>query len=160
MSLKEGAISVAAETAPREKTLTEGSFPSVILSQNQKHVNPGKSRSDQLRFLHRKAPAAEIVRTVQQISPRFGKVELSKAENDTYGIEIGERELHALWMKIDPDGYRKLKHRSDGHRLTKRLQCRVSEEFYRKIIDYCKHEGTTVNTMLLNMLVEYFGGAT
>ena len=157
MTKKNGAIPVAAGTAPRDDLMTGGSISPMILTQPAISVKPGKSRADQLRFLHRKAPAAEIIKTVQQISPRFSKVELSKAENDTYGIEIGKDELTALWLKYAPVEYEKLK-RKDRHRLTKRIACRVSDQMYDSIISYCRREGITVNTMLLTILVEYFGG--
>ena len=167
MKQKKGAAPVAAETTPKPLKTKNGTEtiishdPVENLPQNFPLVKYGRTRAEQLRRLHftHNIPGNDLVHTVQKISPRFGKSELSKAENsESYGIEISADALKALWLFYAPEEYEKMKRQKDGHRLTKRLSCRVDDKLYDLVQKYIKLERIDVNTFLNNLIIDYFYG--
>lgn len=164
MKRKNGAAPVAAETTPKNTGHAKGCDPVVNLPQSFPLVKYGRSRAEQLRRLHfsHNISGADMVRTVQIIAPKFGKSELSKAENpESYGIEISADALKALWLMHAPEEYARMKKRRDGHKLAHRLSCRVEDTLYDRVADYIQSQGIDVNLFLKSLIIDFFaGGAT
>lgn len=159
MKQKNGAAPVAAETTPKTTPHANGCDPHKNVAQSFPFVKYGRSRAEQLRWLHfsKGVAGSDIVETVQAYAPKFGKSELSKTENpESYGIEISKDALTALWLTYAPDEYEMRKRTGDGHRLSKRLSCRVEDNVYTLVQCYVKAEHMDVDTFLNKLIRDYF----
>ena len=157
---RSGAASAATETTPMNSGPTKSSEIADTLAQNSVLVK-GRMRSEELRHLHFSCGVSpvEMVETVRKIHPKFDRAALSKAENaDSYGIEISREAMKLLWQTYAPEEYAKRKRHQDGHRLTKRLACRVDDELYGLVIRQIEAENIDANTFLNNLIITFFYG--
>ena len=153
-----GAASAGTETTPMNSDPTTSSEIADTLAQIPVLVK-GRTRSEELRHLHFSCnvPARELVSTVQTIFPKFDKTVLSKAENaDKYGVEIGREAMKLLWETYAPEEYEKRKRHMDGHKLTKRLYCRLDDEAYEEFITRSREDGFKDSNECLTALIREY----
>ena len=151
-----GAASAATETTPVIKNHNRKGLDQIDnVPQKVEVVKSEWSRAAQLQwlFLHC-GTSRELVEEIQKIYPKFDKTVLCKAKNpDAYGVEICDEALKHLWQTYAPEEYAKRKRHSDGHKLTKRLSCRVDDETYEKFIKICREEQFLSTNECLSYLV-------
>ena len=159
---KNGPFPLPTETSPMED-----STDSMILSrddnvpQNLGLVKWDGSRAEQLQWLLSHTQAGkEIMATVQQSSPKFDKSCMAKAKrSNLYGVEIRGDILKKLWLTYAPEEYAKRKRHTDGHKLTKRLSCRLEDDVYEAFVQKCEADGYKDSNDCLKYLVsEYLKG--
>ena len=99
----------------------------------------------------------DIVDTVREIYPKYDKPMQSKCESsDLYGVELRRDALKALYMKYDPDGWKKRQKAIDGHRFTAKIACRLDDETYKKLIGLIRQDGfKTVQDWIKNQVLAY-----
>ena len=139
-----GAAPAATGTTPLIENRNQEGFDQIDnLPQEDQIVKSERSRAAQLQWLLSHTEGSrELVDAVQTIYPRFDKSLLSKAKNaERYGVEICGDALKHLWLTYAPEEYAKRKRNSDGHKLTRRLQCRVDDETYEAFMRKCKDNG-------------------
>ena len=157
-----GAASAATETTPLIENRNQEGFDQIDnLPQEDQIVKSERSRAAQLQWLLSHTEGSrELVDAVQTIYPRFDKSLLSKAKNaERYGVEICGDALKHLWLTYAPEEYAKRKRNSDGHILTRRLQCRVDDALYEEFIKECHKSGFKDTNECLVELVLYFVSA-
>ena len=154
-----GAASAGTETTPLIENRNQEGFDQIDnLPQEDQIVKSERSRAAQLQWLLSHTEGSrELVDAVQTIYPRFDKSLLSKAKNaERYGVEICGDALKHLWLTYAPEEYAKRKRNSDGHILTRRLQCRVDEETYQQVRYKCEMDGfKDVNEFLYRLVRLY-----
>lgn len=154
-----GAASAATETTPKIKNRDQEGFDQIDnLPQAEGIVKSERSRASQLQWLLSHTEGSrELVDAVQTIYPQFDKSLLSKAKNaERYGVEICGDALKHLWLTYAPEEYAKRKRHSDGHKLTKRLQCRVDDETYAAFMKKCHKDGFKDANECLVCLIELY----
>ena len=154
-----GAASAGTETTPLIENRNQEGFDQIDnLPQEDQIVKSERSRASQVQWLLSHTEGTrELVDAVQTIYPRFDKSLLSKAKNaERYGVEICGDALKHLWLTYAPEEYAKRKRQSDGHKLTKRLQCRVDENLYEEFIEESHKCGFKDTNECLVELVLYF----
>lgn len=99
----------------------------------------------------------EIVDTVREIYPKYDKPLQSKCEaSDVYGVELRRDALKALYMKFDPEGWKKRQKASDGHRFTCRIACRLDDETYKRLLGQIRQDGfKTVQDWMKDQVLAY-----
>lgn len=99
----------------------------------------------------------EMVDTVREIYPKYDKPLQSKCESsDVYGVELRRDALKALYMKYDPEGWKKRQKAADGHRLTCRISCRLDDETYKRLIGQIRQDGfKTVQDWIEDQVLAY-----
>lgn len=152
-----GAASAATETTPMTKNHNREGFDQTDnVPQKVEVVKSEWSRAAQLQwlFLHC-GTSRELVEEIQKIYPKFDKTVLCKAKNpDAYGVEICDKALKHLWKTYAPEEYAKRKRHSDGHRLTKRLHCRLDDETYESFIGRSREDGYKDTNECLTALIK------
>ena len=101
--------------------------------------------AEELRSLRisRQIPAKEMVAVVQEKYPKYDKTLQSKCERgDEYGIQLRQDAMAAILAKfspllIQPAATKK----GDGHKLTSRISCRLSDEEYAELQQFIKADG-------------------
>lgn len=154
-----GAAPAATGTTPLIENRNQEGFDQIDnLPQEDEIVKSERSRASQLQWLLSHTEGTrELVDAVQTIYPRFDKSLLSKAKNaERYGVEICGDALKHLWLTYAPEEYAKRKRQSDGHKLTRRLQCRVDENLYEEFIEESHKCGFKDTNECLVELVLYF----
>lgn len=113
---------------------------SVSISQKTAEVNSNSLRA--LR-LEKNIPPKEIVEVVREMFPKYDKMLQSKCEHsDTYGIELRKEAMDAILAKYNPEQLEAIKRkRRGGHKLTKRISCRLADDEYDKLIKYTHEDG-------------------
>ena len=87
-------------------------------------------------------PAKDIVAVVQAIYPKYDKTLQSKCERgDEYGIQLRQDAMAALLAKFSPCLIQTATKKGDGHKLTSRISCRLSDEEYAELQQFVKAEG-------------------
>lgn len=110
------------------------------ISQKSEKIKPNPLRD--LR-LSKSIPPKEIVDFVREIYPKYDKMLQSKCEHgDTYGIALRTDAMDALIKKYAPEQLEAIKRkRRGGHRLTKKITCRLEDDEYEKLIKYTHEDG-------------------
>lgn len=154
-----GAVPAATETTPVIKNRDSDGFDQIDnLPQAEGIVKSERSRASQLQWLLSHTEGSrELVDAVQTIYPQFDKSLLSKAKNaERYGVEICGDALKHIWLTYAPEEYAKRKRHSDGHKLTKRLQCRLDDETYEKFMEKCHQYGFKDSNGFLVWLIRFY----
>ena len=154
-----GAASAGTETTPLIENRNQEGFDQIDnLPQEDQIVKSERSRAAQLQWLLSHTEGSrELVDAVQTIYPRFDKSLLSKAKNaERYGVEICGDALKHLWLTYAPEEYAKRKRHSDGHKLTRRLQCRVDEGLYEAFMKVCFERNFKDVNEALNVVIRFF----
>ena len=114
------------------------------------------NRLRDLRF-RRNLSMQDMVDTVRVDYPKFDKPLQSKCERtELYAVELTYPAFKTLYMKFDPEGWRKYKTATDGHLLTCRISGRLPEEIYRKFIAQIHQDGfSTVQAWITDHVLAY-----
>ena len=85
----------------------------------------------------------DIVAVVQKMYPKFDKTMLSKSEQgNKYGVTIRRDAMDALIEAFAPNEKATIKkRRAGGHRLTRRITCRLENEEYDLLQQVIKADG-------------------
>ena len=153
-----GAVSTAIETTPKIAQLSRGSDLAENVSQIDAFVKQDRSRAEQLQWLlSHCCSSGDLVEEVKKIYPKFDKPCMSKAKrSDQYGLEIRDDVLKHLWQTYAPEEYARRKRQSDGHKLTKRLYCRLPDEVYEQFIQKVREDGyADCNACLTALITDY-----
>lgn len=88
-------------------------------------------------------PAKEMITVVREIYPKYDKMLQSKCEHgDEYGVDIRYDAMDALLAKYAPELLEAEKRRRrGGHKLTKRIACRLEDDEYDRLVKYVKEDG-------------------
>ena len=88
-------------------------------------------------------PAKEMITVVREIYPRYDKMLQSKCEHgDEYGVDIRYDAMDALLAKYAPELLEAEKRRRQGgHKLTKRIACRLEDDEYDRLVKCVKEDG-------------------
>ncbi len=123
----------------------------------QKSPQINSERLKNLR-LSKNIPSRELVNEVRKLYPRYDKTLQSKCERgDEYGIELRRDALEALLERYAPEQLEELKcKRSDGHRLTCKISCRLEDEDYNRLIAYIRDDGFTQMQAWLTFVVKNY----
>ena len=122
------------------------------ISQTNENVNI-------LSTVRENATRKEIVQTVREQFPRFSFDLYDKCEHsDVYGVELRREAVESLRTKFG--SVKAKKKRRDGHKLKKRLACRVNDDIFDAVQDYVTFcEGGTVNDLIIKLLTARMGAA-
>ncbi len=148
---KENGLPDANQNSPRRGS--ESLIGSI--AQNTEKVKPNLLR--ELR-ISKKIPAREIVATVRDLYPKYDKMLQSKCERgEKYGIELRADAMDALFEKYAPErsGASKRKRR-DGHRLTRKISCRLEDDEYDHLIACIKDDGFDQMQAWLSFMVRMY----
>ena len=161
---KSGAASAGTETTPEIKKPKRNGFDQIDnVPQKTVVVKSDWSRASQLQwlFLHC-GSSRELVEEIQTLYPKFDKTVLCKAKNpEAYGVELCDEALKHLWQTYAPEEYAKRKRQSDGHRLTKRLQCRLEDDLYERFIEKSRADGySNSNDCITDLIRDYLNKLT
>lgn len=98
-------------------------------------------------------PAKDMVAVVKSIYPKYDKTVQSKCENgDVYGICLKDDAAKAICAKFAPE----LRRKTDGHRLTCRISCRLENTEYDALLSNIRAEGySTVQDWLTYIVKRY-----
>lgn len=117
--------------------------------------------SEELRELRisRQLPAKEMVAVVQAIYPKYDKTLQSKCERgNEYGIQLRRDAMDALHARFSPETKTEpaKKKKSDGHKLTCRISCRLTNDDYAELQQFIKDDGfDTMQAWLTNRVRKY-----
>lgn len=119
-----------------------------------------KCKQNLLRDLRvtKKIPAKDMIDLVREHYPKYDKALQSKCEHgDEYGIDIRSDAMDALLAKFAPEQLEAEKRRRNGgHRLTKRIMCRLEDEDYSALVQYITADGyTDMNAWLVTTVRSY-----
>ena len=119
-----------------------------------------KCKQNLLRDLRvtKKIPAKDMIALVREHYPKYDKALQSKCEHgDEYGIDIRSDAMDALLAKFAPEQLEAEKHRRNGgHRLTKRIMCRLEDDDYSALVQYITADGyTDMNAWLVSTVRSY-----
>lgn len=119
-----------------------------------------KCKQNLLRDLRvtKKIPAKDMIDLVREHYPKYDKALQSKCEHgDEYGIDIRSDAMDALLAKFAPEQLEAEKRRRNGgHRLTKRIMCRLEDEDYSALVQYITADGyTDMNAWLVSTVHSY-----
>lgn len=105
-------------------------------------------------------PPQQMVDTVRESFPKYDKPLQSKCEHtDQYGVELTYSAFRDLYMKYDPEGWKKYKRHTDGHLLTRRIYGRLSEDIYRRFLAQIHQDGfQTVQDWITDHILAYING--
>ena len=100
-------------------------------------------------------PAKEMVEVVRAIYPKYDKTVQSKCENGKlYGVELKRDAMNALIDKFAPE-YKRIR-KSDGHKLKRRIGCRLEDLEYETLIKNIRADGySTVQDWLTAVVRKY-----
>lgn len=114
------------------------------------------NRLRDLRF-RRNLSMQDMVDTVRVDYPKFDKPLQSKCERtELYAVELTYPAFKTLYMKFDPEGWKKYKTATDGHLLTCRISGRLPEDIYRKFIAQIHQDGfSTVQAWIADHVLAY-----
>jgi len=119
--------------------------------------NPcGSGKPNALRALRlsKGIPAKEMVDVVQTLYPKYDKTIQSKCENPEYGVHLNQDAMDALQQRFDPDGI--IRRKSDRHRRTCRISCRLEDEVYAQLQQRIRDDGfPDVQSWLERLLTTY-----
>ena len=119
-----------------------------------------KCKQNLLRDLRvtKKIPAKDMIDLVREHYPKYDKALQSKCEHgEEYGIDIRSDAMDALLAKFAPEQLEAEKHRRNGgHRLTKRIMCRLEDDDYSALVQYITADGyTDMNAWLVSTVRSY-----
>ena len=119
-----------------------------------------KCKQNLLRDLRvaKKIPAKDMIDLVREHYPKYDKALQSKCEHgDEYGIDIRSDAMDALLSKFAPEQLEAEKRRRNGgHRLTKRIMCRLEDDDYSALVQYITADGyTDMNAWLVSTVRSY-----
>lgn len=119
-----------------------------------------KCKQNLLRDLRvtKKIPAKDMIDLVREHYPKYDKALQSKCEHgDEYGIDIRSDAMDTLLAKFAPEQLEaKKRRRNGGHRLTKRIMCRLEDEDYSALVQYITADGyTDMNAWLVSTVRSY-----
>lgn len=88
-------------------------------------------------------PVSEIIEHVKNLYPKYDKDLHSKCEHtEEYGIELCRKARDSLLTVYDPEQLEKEKRRRNGgHKLTKKIACRLKDDEYEKLIECTREDG-------------------
>ena len=154
-----GAAPAATGTTPVIENRNQEGFDQIDnLPQEDQIVKSERSRASQLQWLLSHCGGMNgFVDEIRKICPKFDKTILSKAKNaDSYGVELRDDILKHLWLTYAPEEYFRRKRHSDGHRLTKRLYCRLEDDLYEQFIKKSRIDGyTNSNDCIADLIRDY-----
>lgn len=117
--------------------------------------------SEELRELRisRQLPAKEMVAVVQAIYPKYDKTLQSKCERgNEYGIQLRRDAMDALHARFSTETKTEpaKKKKGDGHKLTCRISCRLTNEDYAELQQFIKDDGfDTMQAWLTHRIRKY-----
>ena len=119
------------------------------------------NRLRDLRF-RRNLSMQDMVDTVRVDYPKFDKPLQSKCERtELYAVELTYPAFKTLYMKFDPEGWKKYKTATDGHLLTCRISGRLPEDIYRKFIAQIHQDGfSTVQSWITDHVLAYVNASS
>lgn len=119
------------------------------------------NRLRDLRF-RRNLSMQDMVDTVRVDYPKFDKPLQSKCERtELYAVELTYPAFKTLYMKFDPEGWKKYKTATDGHLLTCRISGRLPEDIYRKFIAQIHQDGfSTVQAWITDHVLAYVNASS
>ena len=84
-----------------------------------------------------------MITVVREIYPKYDKMLQSKCEHgDEYGVDIRYDAMDALLAKYAPELLEAEKRRRQGgHKLTKRIACRLEDDEYDRLVKCVKEDG-------------------
>lgn len=102
-------------------------------------------------------PAKEMVSVVRDIYPKYDKTMQSKCERgNEYGVQIRRDAMDALLTKFAPEKLNVRKKKSDGHKYTCRISCRLPDEHYLLLQKHVKTDGySTMQDWLTDQVQKY-----
>lgn len=120
-------------------------------------ITPKKSDVNMLRDLRksRGIPAKEVVALVRESYPKYDKTLQSKVESNDYGIALVFDAMDAVIREFAPDLLPPKKERWT-HRLKNRVQCRLDDETYERLMATVYNEGfPTMQSWLSYRITSY-----
>lgn len=89
---------------------------------------------------------AQMVDVVRRVCPKFDKTLISKCRNPDYGVQLREEPAKALRQEFLPllaniSENPQKKRDSSGHKLTKRIQCRLPDDEFEALQQRIKTDG-------------------
>lgn len=138
------------ERSPKKETYHAPSIAQIDL----------KSKSEMLIFLRelKKITPAGMVEVVKRGFPRFTRSLLSNCEHENeYGVELKNDALDALISEIAPELLEAVRRRRQGgHKLTRRIACRLKDEEYDALLNFIREDGfDTMNDWLVKTVRRY-----
>ena len=101
--------------------------------------------------------AADIVECVKKLYPAFDETLESKCENSKWGVTLRSDAFYEVVRVLFPNKMKEIqRRRNGGHKFTKRIQCRLSDEEYEKLMFFIDRAGyTTVQEWLAVIVKRY-----
>ncbi|MDO5549433.1 MAG: hypothetical protein Q4F79_13240 [Eubacteriales bacterium] len=112
------------------------------------------------KFVEMNISGTEMVETVKSLYPKFDKTLLSKCKNgDVYGVDLRSDAMQALRAKYIPEQTAEKPRRkrdSSGHKLTCRIQCRLSDGQFDALQRHIRADGyATMQEWMAERVSEY-----
>lgn len=107
--------------------------------------------------MSKKIPAKDMVDVVRKIYPKFDKSLLSKCESNSYGAELPEDAMQALYAAFAPEAVQpEKKNHSGKNLLTCRISARLPNDVYELLQQLIRSNGyETMQSFLADMVSNY-----